>query len=316
MGRTFLGIDVGGTSIKWGVVSSEGEILYKSLVPTRILEGSDVIVQQIVQVMQDGLAQFPSVHGVGVGVPGVVNPITGLVEGLPNFPLWTPQPVAKILSEQTELKVVVENDANAAAVGELCCGAAKGIANFLYVTLGTGVGGAVVVDGRVYSGPYGNAGEIGHIIVDGFAVPSAEQINSNRVFRTGTLEEFVGRAGILKRANARHDSGSDGDETFSDVVDIVQAAEHNNSFAADVIHETGRILGIGLCSALTVLGVDHIIVGGGISQSDQLLQVVRHTVEQRAIPTIASRVKIIRARYAADAGLVGAAMLSLQDSFN
>ncbi|NQW29836.1 MAG: ROK family protein [Ignavibacteria bacterium] len=328
---TSLGIDVGGTSIKWGVVSSEGEILHKSSVATAINAGPDVVVRQIADVMREGIAQFPDVCGVGVGMPGVVNPVTGLVEGLPNFPGWTPQPLSKILSAHTTLKVVVENDANVAAIGELVCGAGKGLSGFLYVTLGTGVGGAVVIDGKVYSGTHGNAGEIGHIIVDAFAQPTVEQIHDGKIYRTGSLEELVGRAGILRRANRKNEKGKDANEVifnnenaseetttgrFADVVDIVTAAEKNDEFAREVIHETGRLLGIGICSAITVLGVEAVIIGGGISQSDELLDVIRQTIQERAISTIASRAKIIRAKYGANAGLVGAAMLSLQDSFN
>jgi glucokinase len=184
--------------------------------------------------------------------------------------------------------MAVENDANAAALGEAMFGAGVGRPDFLYVTLGTGVGGGVILGGQIYRGPHGDAGEVGHIIMDAWA---REGAFDPRPFRTGVLEEYAGIRGIVRMAR---EQGED--------VDNVGRIRNDA-----VLQEAGRIIGLGLCSAVAVLGVRTVIIGGGVAQAPFIVDSIRATMERRAIPTIARALSVLPARFGSQAGLVGAA---------
>ena len=180
-----LGIDVGGTSIKYGAVLPDGTIIKQHSTPTNADEGRDAVLDRIVDAGRQLLNSHPGTS-IGIGVPGVVDPHTKHVQSPPNLPGWDRVPLQAIVSEALGVPVVVENDANAGAVAELRAGAGKMLRDFLYVTLGTGVGGGIVINNQLYTGPHGDAGEIGHIYLgtDDSAV---------------VLEQVIGRLGILHR---------------------------------------------------------------------------------------------------------------------
>jgi glucokinase len=278
------GIDIGGTSIKYGFVEADGTIVEQHQVPTLAHEGREAVLARIVDIARTLALDRPSNRAIGIGVPGVVDPVTRHVQSPPNLPGWDDVPLQQIVADAVGVRVTVENDANAGAIAELRAGAGKGLTDFLYITLGTGVGGGVVIGGSLYTGPHGDAGEVGHLHIEPGTV----------------LEKVIGRVGILKRYGA-------GDTI--DVSDIDQRAVAGEQQAIDVLTETGRLLGIGLCSALAVLGLRTVIVGGGISRSTIILDTARETVRTHAIPTIARTATIVPAHFLHDAGLVGAAML-------
>ena len=230
---------------------------------------------------------------IGIGVPGVVDPYTKHVQSPPNLPGWDSVPLQSMVSEALGVHVVVENDANAGAIAELRAGAGKTLNNFLYVTLGTGVGGGIIIDGKLYTGPHGDAGEIGHLYI------ASSLDDSSPSF---TLEHLIGRRGILERYGG-------GDDV--DVADIDVRASLGEAQAVRVMTDTGTLLGIGLCGMLAILGLRTVLVGGGISRSALILDTARATVRRRAIPTIAQNAQIIPAHFLNDAGLVGAAMLGM-----
>lgn len=291
----YCGIDIGGTFIKYGLVAADGTIIEKHETPTLAHEGKDAVLSRILSVAQSLLDSHPVSHAVshavsqssslGIGVPGVVDPLSKHVQSPPNLPGWDNVPLQQIVSDALGIKVVVENDANAGAIAELRAGAGKGRTDFLYVTLGTGVGGGVVINGRLYTGPHGDAGEVGHIHLHPGTV----------------LEKIIGRVGILERYGA--------DESV-DVGDIDQRAQAGEQRAIDVLTETGHLLGIGLCSAMAVLGLRTVIVGGGISRSTLILDSARSSIQQHAIPTIARNFQLLPAKFLNDAGLIGAALLT------
>lgn len=285
----YYGIDIGGTFIKYGVVAADGTIIEKHQTPTQAHEGKDALVSRILSVAHT-LASFrpfalSPCQALGIGVPGVVDPLSKHVQSPPNLPGWDDVPLQQIVADALGIKVVVENDANAGAIAELRAGAGKGRTDFLYVTLGTGVGGGVVINGRLYTGPHGDAGEVGHIHLHPGTV----------------LEKIIGRIGILERYGA--------DDTV-DVGDIDQRAQAGEQRAIDVLTETGHLLGIGLCSAMAVLGLRTVIVGGGISRSTLILDAARTSIQQHAIPTIARNFQLLPAKFLNDAGLIGAALLT------
>lgn len=282
-----LGIDVGGTSIKYGLVHATGQIAEQWSVPTQASDGLEAVLDRIVAAGRHLLNRNPGAP-IGIGVPGVVDPHTKHVQSPPNLPGWDRVPLQAIVSEALGVPVVVENDANAGAVAELRAGAGKMLRDFLYVTLGTGVGGGIVINNQLYTGPHGDAGEIGHIYLG---------TDDSSV----VLEQVIGRMGILHRYGG-------GPEV--DVADIDSRASGGEEHAIRVMIDTGRLLGMGLCSMLAVLGLRNVVVGGGISRSELILETARRTVQERAIPTIARSAQIVPAHFLNDAGLVGAAMLS------
>lgn len=306
------GIDVGGTNIKYGIVDEDGTIIEKHSVPTKAHEGRDSVISRIIAIANE-LATGQSQFAIGVAVPGIVDPATRHVHSPPNLPGWDNVPLGDLIraslhrSPQGEgpggrpVRVIVENDANAAALAEYYLGAGRGQKDFLYVTLGTGIGGGIILNGKLYTGPRGEAGEVGHTVVDwraGYAGRSPS-------FRTGILEELAGNAGIVRRyvdATGRVD--------ITDVETISAMGSNGDDDAIKNLEETGMIVGLGICSAFAVLGLRYAVIGGGVSMSDIIMKAIGKTVRERAIPTIARDATVVRAQFADDAGLVGAAILN------
>lgn len=307
------GIDIGGTFIKYGVLDDAGTILTKRSVPTQSELGLDVVISRLRTILLELREAQPTISTWGVGVPGVVDPSSRRVQCPPNLPGWNSVPLGDILSNVVGQPVVVENDANAAALAEYGYGAGRGHQDMLYVTLGTGVGGGVILNGRLHTGPYGDAGEIGHIIIRADIKPTETERSRGRGFRAGVLEEFVGRAGILHTLQQTGLASTIPSETDGvDIVDLARAANNGHPVARDVLQQTATWLGLGLASAMAVLGIRVVIVGGGISAAGEpLFSPLIQTIRERAIPTIAASFSVIPAAFGQDAGLIGAAFLPL-----
>lgn len=307
------GIDIGGTYIKYGVLDDAGTILTKRSVPTQAEMGLDHVITQLQRIVHELHEVHPNLSTWGVGVPGVVDPSSRRVQCPPNLPGWDSVPLGDILRSMVDQHVVVENDANAAALAEYGYGAGKGHKDMLYVTLGTGVGGGVILNGRLHTGPYGDAGEIGHIIIRADIQPTEAERSQGRGFRAGVLEEFVGRVGILHTLQQTGLASTIPSETdIVDIVDLARAANDGNPVAREVLQQTATWLGLGLSSAMAVLGLRVVVVGGGISAAGEpLFLPLIQTIRERAIPTIAASFSVIPAAFGQDAGLIGAAFLPL-----
>ncbi|MBU3700173.1 MAG: ROK family protein [Candidatus Kapabacteria bacterium] len=286
--QRFGAIDVGGTGIKYGVVDAGGVTVWEDSVATLAEQGRDAVVGRICDVVRLIEQRSPDVAAFGLGVPGIVDPDTKHVQAPPNLPGWDDVDLLASIRTVTSKPVDLENDANAAALAEAHMGAGAEHPNFLYATLGTGIGGGIILDGKLYRGPHGDAGEIGHIILDAWAVEGARD---PRPFRTSVLEDHVGNAGIVQMARqAGHDVQS--------VQEITDEA---------VLREAGRVIGIGMCTAMAVLGLRVLIIGGGVSQAPFIIETITATIKHRAIPTIAANAIVLPARFGAHAGLFGAA---------
>jgi glucokinase len=287
----FGAIDVGGTGIKYGVVSADGNTIWEESIPTQADQGREAVVARICEVVRRIEERSPEIVAIGLGVPGIVDPDTKHVQSPPNLPGWDDVDLLRSIRQVTSKPVDLENDANAAALAEALMGAGRDEPNFLYATLGTGIGGGIILNGALYRGPHGDAGEIGHIILDAWA---REGARDPRAFRTAVLEDHVGNAGIVLMARqAGHDVHS--------VAEITD--EH-------ILREAGRVIGIGMCTAMAVLGLRVLIIGGGVSQAPYIIETIRQTVQHRAIPTISANARVLPARFGAHAGLVGAAAVA------
>ncbi|MFY8001416.1 MAG: ROK family protein [Candidatus Kapaibacteriota bacterium] len=301
------GIDIGGTSIKYGIVAADGEIKQQSSTPTNPASGKDAMIDQLQGIVRKLSAEAESI---GVGFPSVVNPKDGCVYHPPNLPGWGIVPLVELLQTVATVPVAIDNDANVAAFAEASLGAGKHDSHFLYITLGTGVGGGIIVDHRIFTGERGGGGECGHVLINVDAEPPE---GSEYSFRTGTLEEAIGRHGLIRMAKTIAKSYPDSllhHVKELDVKDISDAAVRHDKAALACLERAGKLLGLGLCSMLAILDMRIVVVGGGVSQAHPIfLDTARQMLKTRSLPTIASESEIRAARFGSTAGLVGAAML-------
>jgi len=304
----YLGIDLGGTNLKFGIINSESQLICQTTKPTNSKKGPNELIRYIIYATKQLLEKYPEIKSIGMGIPGMVSN-DNLVRLAPNLPGWKDIDIRSKFLNEISIPFAIENDSNTACLAELELGAGKNIDNFIYITLGTGVGGTIVINRKIYRGQNGFAGEIGHLIIDLNA-----KINLQNPYRTGILEEFIGRKQIIDYANkeiARNPSSALHSYPKTDPFFVTEAIENQNDVTARRIFERiGKILGIGLCSAINILDIPVIVIGGGISQAHKLLfDTALKTIQQRVIPALSTQVEIRIAHFTKDAGVIGAALL-------
>jgi glucokinase len=307
-----IGVDLGGTAIKVGVVDKEGKILKKTAVDTFARGGPDVIIHQIEKGIDMVTADYEKeIAGIGIGSPGVVIKKKGTVENPPNFSNWEKVHLGKIIEKRYNLKTYVENDANAAAIGELIFGAGAGILNFIMITLGTGVGGGIIINGKIYRGETGAAGELGHIIINA----DGNRCNCGGF---GCVETYVGCNYLIERVSKElqnHPESKifeilDNNLTHLSPKIINDAALAGDEFAGSVILEFGKHLGYALTSVVNILDISTIIIGGGVSGFGKILfDEVEKTVKERVLTSHKENIKILPAKLKNEAGIKGASAL-------
>jgi glucokinase len=307
-----VGVDLGGDTIKVGATAKDGRLLFKGVVETRAEEGPARVVKQIrkgVAAAIEACGDKPI--GVGVGSPGVVNAEEGIVENPPNLPGWGRIRLAKKIEKKFGVPVFIENDANAAAVGEMIFGAGKELDSFIMVTLGTGVGGGVIMNRRLVRGEHGGAGEIGHMSVDYDGEPC-------KCGSRGCVEAYVGREYLTARAAKRLADAPD--STIGRLIDgdldalspkvICEAAKAGDALANELIEETGRYLGYAFASVANLLDVTAFVVGGGVAGFGKpLFDAAKAAAKERALIPTKPRVRVRAAKLRNDAGAKGAAAL-------
>lgn len=307
-----VGIDLGGTFIKLGLVTQKGKIVKKISKETRAAEGPKVIIKQIFKGITELLAgEKVKIHGIGIGAPGVVSSKKGTVENAPNLPGWGKVHLGKIISDKTGMRCIVENDANAAAIGEMIFGSGKDFDSFIMVTLGTGVGGGIILNKKIFKGEFGAAGEIGHITID----YKGHKCNCGSY---GCIEAFLGNSYLVVRAQEGLEDAPEsminrmiagGARPLTPQI-ISEAAAAGDPFAIDFISESGRLLGYALASVSNLLDVSTIIIGGGVSGfGTHLINGVKAGMTQRVLKSLQPRVKVLRAKLKNEAGIKGASSL-------
>jgi glucokinase len=252
-----LGIDIGGTNLKTGIIDNNGELIYKNSRKTNSYKGFEQLLQVLINLIDDTLTEYSSIKTIGIGVPGVINN-EGIVVIAPNLPGWKNIQLRKILKDRFALPLAIENDANVAAFAELIDGSGKDKGSFFYLTLGTGVGGTIIHNGSIFRGETGGAGEIGHIIIDYKNALSSDN------FRDGTLENLTGKDRIIELGKENAESNPSSmmnDFQKLDVRNISYAADVFDSAATDTLKKIGEYLGIGLVSALNLLDIHLVVVG-------------------------------------------------------
>lgn len=347
-----IGVDLGGTDIKAGLVSSVGDISCRVVVPTDVETGGPKVVasriaEAVRQVLvkaetEDGIShqQEPTATlansrrspttdshsceiGVGLGSPGLIIAETGVVHFSPNFPGWSDIPlVTYVNAELAKLQPLkkykpilrgMDNDVNAMTLGELHHGAGVGYNSLVALTLGTGVGGGVVIEGEVYHGSQNTAGELGHTVVE----PDGRYCGCGN---QGCLEAYAGAKNIVERIQEKIAAGRS--TTLASVTNagtpltprmIAEAAQTGDELATEIFAETGRYIGIALTSIAHILNPQIAIIGGGIAEAGEklLFEPIRAEFSKRAMD-IPAQMKIVKAHLGNDAGIVGAAMLAFE----
>jgi glucokinase len=307
-----VGVDLGGTSIKVGVVTKDGKLVDKGFVDTLAHKGPKTVVSQIIKGINLVIGDYKKeIAGIGIGAPGVVSMEKGTVENPPNLPGWKNVALAKLVQDEFKIKTLVENDANAAAVGELIFGAGKNLDDFIMVTLGTGVGGGIIINRKLYRGQKGAAGEIGHMTID----YNGPKCNCGSY---GCLETYIGNNHLVSAVSKKLENNPDSkiyellDNNLNNLTPkvISDAAQMNDQFAKSVIIEAGKHMGYGMASLVNIFDISNIIIGGGVAGFGKLLfDSIKDTIKERALKPISSRVKIYPAKLKNEAGIKGASSL-------
>jgi len=312
--------DLGGTHLRAATVDQSGLIHFRLKHNTPRADSADAIVHALVQAVRQCEKQSREsavdaggvIRAVSVVVPGTVNVEEGTVVKAPNLPSLNGFRLTAALTEALQLPAVLENDANAAAVGEMWQGAGRGRRTIVCVTLGTGVGGGIILDGKLWRGVDGAAAEIGHMCVDPFGGVACG------CGSRGCLEVYASATAIVRMA--REASPRYPDSLLSVSPDVTSEAIYaagmeGDELALEVFRRMGVYLGIGLANLINIVNPEMIVIGGGVVNGWALFKKHMHQqVAERAFPLLAARVKIVRGECGDDAGLLGAARLAFTDA--
>ncbi|MDE5749531.1 MAG: ROK family protein, partial [Duncaniella sp.] len=308
-----VGIDIGGTNTVFGIVDARGQVIASSSIKTlKHHDVNDYIEELYQSVMHllEGHDAVGKVNGIGIGAPNA-NYYTGMIEKLVNIPWPTPLPLAKMLSDKFGLPVAITNDANAAAIGEMTYGAARGMKNFIMITLGTGVGSGIVINGQLVYGHDGFAGELGHVIM---------KRHNGRLCgcgRTGCLEAYCSATGVARTAREFLEIRKENSLLRNIPIDLItskdvyDAAMNGDKLAKEIFEYTGTILGEAFADFTVFSSPEAIILFGGLAKSgDLLMKPIIEAMEKNMMPTFKGKVKVILSELKeADAAVLGASAL-------
>ncbi|MBI3315354.1 MAG: ROK family protein [Candidatus Omnitrophica bacterium] len=310
--KAAIGVDIGGGSVKFGLVTSHGRVLERGQFPTNPRGGKKLLFDQLVgqlrSLISGAQARHVKVVGVGLGAPGPIDVERGFIYFFPNIPGWKNTPIRAELERALRRPVFVDNDANGVALAEFLYGAGKGMRNLIALTLGTGVGGGLVLNGRLFHGEAFSAAEIGHIVLD-------EKGSRCSCGNRGCLETYVGSGYFTAKVRRRLAAGEksilsrwlkEGRELTPRLV--AEAARKKDRFAILLWEETGERLGTALAGLTNVLNPDRIILGGGIAQNGSMIfDPVIRTLRKKAFPIAARSVRVVPAALGSESGFIGAA---------
>lgn len=296
MGRTIGAIDIGGTKIAVGAVREDGAIVWRKECPTDPSRGFEDAMRRICGLLHEAVEAAGVLDGIGIACPGPLDPFTGVIGDVGTLPGWKGGNLTEALQKEFDAKVVVENDADAAALAEYERGVAHGAGNFIFVTISTGIGGGIVLNGQLYRGAAGSHPELGHQVIDRTgplcyckAHGCWESLASGTAMSAWMLERYPGSGGLSAAA-------------------ICERAAQGELPAVEAVRREGYYLGLGLANLVTLFAPDVIALGGGVMKSSHLLMenslsVVRELCTQ--VPV--EKTRIVTASLGSEAGLVGAA---------
>jgi glucokinase len=313
MERFAIGADLGGTNLRVAAVSQTGTVLDRIALKTRPRQGRDAVVRELAEAilaLSERVAGTATLSGIGIGVPGIIYLQTGMLRESPNLPGWENYPVRTEIEQLVGSRVVLENDANAAALGEKWLGRGRQLDSLCMLTLGTGVGGGIVLDGKIVHGFLGMAGELGHMVVaeNGVACPCGGQ---------GCLETEASATAIVRMANEAARAGrsaalanaASGEMTSKKVYELANSGDET---CRAIFRSVGRYLGIGLAGLVNALNLPIYVIGGGVAESWELFApAMMDEVHRRSFIFREGSTRIELSALKNDAGILGAAYLPL-----
>jgi glucokinase len=306
--RYVIGVDLGGTNLRGAVFSEHLEIERRLKVPTRREDGAQAVVGRVVGLVESlskmaGL-EIRDLAGVGVATPGPLDVAREIVTSAPNLPDWRDLPLRALVEDALGVRVLLENDANAAALGEFEKGAGREVSSLVFLGLGTGVGGGVVLDGKLVRGAHGVGGELGHTILIADGPPCG---CGNR----GCLEQLTSATAVVRMMHERIDAGESSalaERTDFEARHVFEAARAGDKTALSVIDRMAFYLGLAIVSLVHTVDPEVVVIGGGVSESaDLFLPRVTEVVNERVFPAARGNVRIVRAELGDDAGVTGVA---------
>lgn len=305
-----LACDLGGTNLRMAAINADGSVLYRTKYATPRGDNAEQIVDAFASAAEEcigAVADKGNIKALSAAVPSGIDYKNGIVVKAPNLPALDGFRLAPTLTSRIGLPVILENDANAAAIGEQAFGAAKGFNSALMVTLGTGVGGGVIIDGKILRGADGMAGELGHICVEPFGYPCG-------CGSRGCIEQYSSATAVVRMTReleGQYPQTKLRDKSPLTSADIYEAGLQNDELALEVFRLMGFYLGVALASFINVINPEIIIIGGGASAGwDLFLPHTKEQIQKRSYGVSAERVKIVRAELGDDAGILGAAHLA------
>jgi glucokinase len=310
---TVLAIDIGGTKLAAGIVDADGRILFRGEVPTVAAEGPERVLDRTVQLTRDLLAKTglpaAAIHRIGIGCAGPVDRQAGLILNPPNLPGWVRVPLVEYFEKALSRPAVLENDANAAALGESRYGAGKGAQSLVYLTVSTGIGSGIILDGKIWHGLKDGAGEVGHMTL----VPDGPTCGCGN---TGCLEALASGPSIARRARETLATGRRSrlrELPDFTAADVARLAREGDPVAVEVWDGTVRFLGLGVAAIVTILAPERVVLGGGVTEAgDFLFDPLRREVRRRVKLVAVESVPILPAALGRDVGILGAAAVALQ----
>jgi len=290
--KQVIGIDLGGTAIKLGRFSEDGTCHQSLTVPTPQPATPEAVLISIIDAISQLNPTANSVKAIGLGTPGPADANGRIARVAINLKNWQNVPLADWLEAKTGLPTILANDANCAGLGEAWLGAGRDFKNLILITLGTGVGGAIIQDGKLFVGSTGAAGELGLISIN----PDGPECNSGN---RGSLEQYVSVQAI------RRDTGLE-------PLELANLAKNGDVKALEYWQKYGRYLGVGLANLIYILTPEAVIIGGGVSAgAEYFLSTVKAEIEQRVIPSSRENLQLLIAELGNQAGIVGAAKLAI-----
>lgn len=314
MVKNRIGIDVGGTNVKIALVDSNGKIGYSNTIPTRAEMGYEYTINNMKQAIRDLLAETKlsakDIEGIGFGLPGQVDFKSGIVRLITNIPGWVEIPLAKMIEDEFRIPTRIDNDVRCAALGELNFGAGKGCENLICITVGTGIGSGLIVNGKLVRGAANAAGEIGHIKLQMHDGPICGCGD------TGCMEAFASGPAIVAMAEDYIKGGKS--TKFREMANgnditpfiVAEAAKAGDAVAKRIFTRMGEYIGIGMASVVNLLNPERIIVGGGVADAgDILMTPLKETIKKRAMKIAGETVEVVPAQLGNTAGVIGASLL-------
>lgn len=317
-GLPVLAVDIGGTKIIAALVSNSGRIIAEERFPTLAAEGPQSVIERLLSSVDYILSlksmDSSQLDSISIAAAGAIDSKRGLITSSPNLPGWHAIPLRDMVREKYRVNTFLLNDASAAALGEHRFGVGRGVNNLILLTVGTGIGGGIIINGQLYEGSSGSAGEMGHMTID-VNGPSCTCGN------IGCLEMLASGTAIAREARRRIAQGEKTSllEIVSGKVEDITAekigiaAQDGDSLALDVIAEAGTYLGVGMLNLVNIFNPEIIVVGGSVAKlGDLLLEPARQVVRERAFKLSSEAVRIVTAQLGDEVGLLGAAAFAME----